>query len=298
MEKSTKLKLLKKQKSNSYWANLEGTLSIILNISLFAIKYWAGIVTGSVALITDAWHTISDSITSLIVLIGNKISNKPPDKKHPFGHGRAEFISSFLIGIIIAIIAFNFILESIKELQSHKSTNYGIIAIVVTSISIVLKEIMAQFAIRIGKKKNLRSLIADGLHHRIDSISSVLILIGIFTAKNTWWVDGVLGLLISFLMLYTTFRILKDSFSAILGEKPDDELINKIKDVAFKSCEKHTNPHNIIIHDYGNHLETTFHITLPNDMELKEAHYIATKIENNIKKELNILATIHMEASK
>ncbi|MEA3496731.1 MAG: cation diffusion facilitator family transporter [Bacteroidota bacterium] len=289
---------MKKQKSNSYWANLEGTLSIILNIFLFAIKYWAGIVTGSVALITDAWHTISDSITSLIVLIGNKISNKPPDKKHPFGHGRAEFISSFLIGIIIAIIAFNFIHESIKELQSHKSTNYGIIAIIVTSVSIVLKEIMAQFAIRVGKKKNLRSLIADGLHHRIDSISSVLILIGIFTAKNTWWIDGVLGLLISLLMLYTTFRILKDSFSAILGEKPDDELINKIKEVAFKSCEKSTNPHNIIIHDYGNHLETTFHITLPNDMELKEAHYIATKIENNIKKELNILATIHMEASK
>ena len=101
-----------KKRSPNFFAYFEGWLSIGINILLFALKYWAGVVSGSVAIIADAWHTLADSITSIIVLIGTKTSEKPPDNKHPFGHGRAEIIAAFIIGVFLAFIAFEFFLES------------------------------------------------------------------------------------------------------------------------------------------------------------------------------------------
>lgn len=154
--------------------------SIFLNIGLFGIKIWAGIVTGSVALIADAWHTLSDSISSVAVLIGLKVSAKPADDNHPYGHGRAEIIASLVVGLLLAVIGFNFLMESIIRLRNHESVNYGILAIVVTVISAVMKEVMAQYSIIIGKRTNSSSMIADGWHHRSDAISSLVILVGIF----------------------------------------------------------------------------------------------------------------------
>ena len=171
-------------------AYIEGWLSIFTNIILFGLKYWAGIVTGSVAIIADAWHTLSDSISSVIVLIGIKISDKPADKEHPFGHGRAELIASMIIGVLLAIIAFNFVLESIEKLKDHESVVYGKLAIIVTIVSILSKEMLAQYAFWAGRKIKSPILKADGWHHRSDAISSILILIGIFIGKYFWWVDG------------------------------------------------------------------------------------------------------------
>ena len=109
----------------------EGWLSIIANLILFGLKYWAGIVTGSIALMADAWHTLSDSVSSIILLIGVKVSIKPADDKHPFGHGRAEWIASIVIGVLLTIVALNFIQDSVDKLRNHQKVIFGTVAIVV-----------------------------------------------------------------------------------------------------------------------------------------------------------------------
>ncbi len=270
--------------------------SILLNIGLFIIKFWAGILFHSVALIADAWHTLTDSISSVAVLIGIKISAKPADDEHPFGHGRAELMSTIFVGILLALVGANFTYESILKLRMHESVNYGSFAIIVTVISIVVKELMAQYSIHFGKKINAKSLIADGWHHRSDAFSSVIILGGIFIGKYFWWVDGVLGLLVSFLIFYTTYKILKESLSIFLGEKIDDELKESIQEIGYQFFNKDLDPHHFLLHQYGNHSELTFHISLPGNMSLTEAHLIATKYETAIKDVHNIGVTIHIDS--
>ena len=131
---------------------LEGFISIILNILLFLLKLWVGVQTFSIAIIADAWHTLSDSLSSVAVLIGLRASKKPPDEEHPYGHGRAELVSTLLIGLVLALIGVNFLRESIDRLINHEAVIFGFWAKVVTIISIVAKEGLAQlsfFAARI-----------------------------------------------------------------------------------------------------------------------------------------------------
>ncbi len=286
------------KKRQNYYGSLEGWISIAVNILLFALKYWAGIVSSSIAIIADAWHTLSDSISSIIVLAGVKISGKPADKEHPFGHGRAELIASVIVGVILALIGFEFIVKGIEKIKNREEAYYGTIAIVVTIISIILKEVLAQYAFWAGKKTNLKSLTADGWHHRSDAVSSVVVLAGIFLGKYYWWIDGVLGILVGLLIFYASYRILNEGISPLIGEEPDAELINKIKKISNKVANAETGLHHLHIHRYGNHTEITFHIRLPKDYNLDKVHNIATIIETNIREELDIEATIHTEPLK
>ena len=273
----------------------EGWISIVVNVGLFALKYWAGIVTDSIAITADAWHTLSDSLTSLIVIIGVKISTKPADKEHPFGHGRAEWVASIIIGILLTLIAFNFFSESILRLRSHESVQYGAIAIIVTVVSILMKEALAQYAIWAGKKTDSKAVKADAWHHRSDAVSSLIILIGIFFNRFFWWIDGILGIIVALLILYAAFDILKDSVSPILGKQPDEELVKQIKKLCLERTGEEVHAHHFHIHDYGGHAELTFHIRLNQEMTLEEAHDIATRIENSIKINLDIETTIHID---
>ncbi len=276
----------------SYW---EGWLSIIVNILLFGLKYWAGIATGSIAIIADAWHTLTDSISSIIVLIGVKISSKPADKKHPFGHGRAELIASLIIGVLLAVIAFSFIEKSINKLNNRESVVFGTLAVVVMIISIVLKEALAQYAIWSWKKTGSSVLKADAWHHRSDAISSVIILVGIFLGKYFWWIDAVLGIIVALFIFYATFEIFRYSINPILGKIPDESLLKEVNKICQAINATQIEAHHFHIHEYGDHAELTFHISLAKDISLEEAHIIASKIEKSIRDKLNIEATIHME---
>lgn len=150
---------------------IEGILSVIINILLFIIKIWAGIITGSIALTADAWHTLSDSLSSVVVIIAVKLSTKKPDNEHPFGHGRWEQIAALIIAFILAVIAFDFIKDSAIQFRNQESTVFGTLAIVVTIISIIVKEALAQYAFYIGRKTDNVSIKADGWHHRSDALS-------------------------------------------------------------------------------------------------------------------------------
>jgi len=272
-----------------------GWISVVLNIMLFVLKYAAGIVSGSVALIADAWHTLSDSLSSIVMIAGIKIARKPPDEKHPFGHGRAERIATMMIGFFLLIVAYEFIRESVGRLTSHQTYHYGILAWVATLVSIIVKEVLARLSFRAAKKTGLKSLKADGWHHRTDALSSVIVLIGLYFGSRFWWVDGVLGILVSVMICVAGYEVLKEAFSNLLGEKPDEETIRKIFEIVVQQCNEKVHLHQIRIHEYGQHREMTAHIKLQGQMSLEQAHKVATNIEQIVYKELNISAEIHVE---
>lgn len=275
--------------------NIEGWLSILANVILFVLKYWAGIVTGSVAVIADAWHTLSDSLSSVIVLVGLKASRKPVDREHPFGHGRAELIASLFIGVMLAVIAFNFVLESIEWLRIRESAEYGTIGLVVMLVSIAIKEGLAQYAFWAGRKTESNSLKADGWHHRTDALSSALILVGIFLSGLFWWIDGVLGILVALMIAWAAYGIIRDAVKPLLGEEPDQKLINSLQHLTTTTLGFDAELHHVHIHRYGEHVELTFHIALRGDLSLRQAHDDIEMLEQAIESELEMTATIHAD---
>ena len=283
------------KKYKTFIGYLEGTISIILNTLLFGLKYWVGIKTFSIAIIADAWHTLSDSLTSLVVIIGFKVSSKPADKKHPYGHGQAEIISSVIIGTMLAIVGFNFLIASIQRFINHQSAVYGNLAVIVFIISVIVKEGLAQFSIRAGKKINSQSLIADGWHHRSDALVSLMVLVGIFMGEYFWWVDSIMGIIVSLVIFYTTYIILKESISSLIGEEPSEDFEAEIRKIVTNSVSRDVKLHHFHSHKYGDNRELTFHIRLPADIRLEDAHRIAEKLEKKIREEMNIETTIHAE---
>ncbi|GAB1453714.1 hypothetical protein MASR2M47_37700 [Draconibacterium sp.] len=207
------------QSRNKYIVR-EGWISIIGNTVLFGLKYWAGIVTGSLALIADAWHTLSDTISSVIVLIAGKVSRKPADDDHPFGHGRAEHIAAIIIGVLLCIVAFDFVVSAIEKFGSKEKTVYGTIAWVVTIVSILSKEAMAQYAFWAAKKSNSSILKADAWHHRSDALSSIVILIGLAVGKYFWWTDAVLSFIVALMIAYVGYEILSKEITSLTWRKP------------------------------------------------------------------------------
>jgi cation diffusion facilitator family transporter len=286
-----KPKIMDKKKA-SY---LEGTVSIFVNIGLFFIKYWAGIVSGSVALIADAWHTLSDSISSVIVIAGTRLSAKGPDKQHPFGHGRWEHLASISIGILLGVIAFDLIKESIHQFKIKESANFGTIAVVVTIISIGLKEVLAQYAFFLGRKTDNATVKADGWHHRTDALSSLVILIGILFKDKFWWIDSVLGFVVSMMLLYAAYEIIKESINKIIGESPSPELVKEVENIIERLDLGNVFPHHYHIHNYVSHKELSFHIRLEGNKSIQEGHLIVEAIERNIYDKLCISATIHVD---
>lgn len=281
--------------TNSKLGYREGIVSVVFNLLLFALKYYAGVVSLSVALIADAWHTLSDSLTSLVVIFGIRMSSRKPDKEHPFGHGRWQQVSAIIIAILLAVVGFEFIRDSVNKLTEHESADFGIWAYVATIASIVLKEGLAQYAFRIARITKNSSVKADGWHHRSDAFSSVLVLIGLFLNTYFWWVDSVLGMLVSLMLFYAAYHIIRGAVNKILGEEPSEEIIGKVKEVVNQEMGAQAYPHHFHIHNYGDHVEFTFHIKVPGNETVLCAHALATKVEQRLKKELNLDATIHIE---
>jgi len=272
-----------------------GIVSIVANTALFVLKYWAGVVSGSVALIADAWHTLSDSISSIIVIMGVKLSNKKPNRRHPFGYGRMEQIAAIFIGFLLAIVAYEFLRESINKFSSRESAQFGTVAIVVTIASIVVKEGIARYTFWLGKKADSDTLKADGWHHRSDAFSSVIVLAGIFLKDYFWWIDSVLGMVISGMLFYAAYDIVRRAIRKILGEQPSEILKEQIRQEAIGVAKRDIHPHHFHIHNYGQHKELTFHVKLDQHTDIRTGHALATEIEKRISKNLNIEATIHLE---
>ena len=274
---------------------IEGIVSIIINCILFVFKLWVGIISGSIALVADAWHTMSDSLSSLVLIISVKLSSRKPDKEHPFGHGRWEQIGAIFIALILVIIAYDFIKDSIIRLNNRETAHFVTFAFIVTFISIIAKEALAQYAFYLGRRTGNISIKADGWHHRTDALSSLVVLIGMFFSKSFWWIDSILGIIISLMLAYIAYEIVKESVAKLLGEEPSPELINKISENVHTIYHNDLQLHHFHIHNYVTHQELTLHIKLDKNLSIETGHKIATDIENSIKEQFGIIATVHVE---
>ena len=250
-------------------------------------------MTGSIAIIADAWHTLSDSLTSIIVVLGAKISSKPADDNHPFGHERAESIASIIVGVLLFIVGSNFLIDAIQRLRSKEAAVFSMSAIVIFILSVIVKEAMAQFSFWAYRQTKSSSLRADGWHHRSDSIASAVIFISIFLGEYFWWVDGVFGIIISALIIYTAFDIIKEASQPILGKKPDPANVKQIQEVAKKFSLNQI--YHIKEHSYGSHLEYTMHVCMQKDTQIHSAHEILKKFKDNLREKLKIEATVFIE---
>ncbi|NOY36994.1 MAG: cation transporter [Chlorobi bacterium] len=284
-----------KIKKNGNKGILIGVISFIGNILLFFLKFWAATVTNSIALMADAWHTVSDSISTIIVIIGIKISSKPADEEHPYGHQRAETIAAMFIGFFLLVVAFEFGKDAIVRFIDHVKVNYGLTGIWVMTVSVVVKELMARITIRTGKKKSSEALIADGWHHRSDAISSFIILVGILFNRYVWWMDSFLTLILAIYISYIAVRIVGKAISPLMGSSVEKELQQKIIKITNEIYKGKIYPHHFHKHVYGNHIELTFHIILPENMTLKESATLTRNFFRRIKEETGIIATIHID---
>ena len=276
----------------------EGVVSIIVNVALFAAKFTAGVLTGSIALIADAWHTLSDSLSSVFVILAAKLAARKPDKEHPFGHGRWELISTLIIAFLLAFIGFEFFNGSVTKFKNHESVEYGTLAIMVTIASVAVKELLAQFAFYLGRKSKNPVVSADGWHHRTDALSSVVILIGIIISKfvaNLWWMDSVLGMICAVMIFFASVQIMRETITKILGEEPERDLREKITAEALKIYDSDLKIHHLHLHNYITQKELTLHIMLDENMTIKDGHKVATVIEDMIEHKFDMVATIHVE---
>lgn len=280
---------------SSKYAFIEGFVSIVLNIALFGLKLWAGIVSGSLALIADAWHTLSDSASSIMLIIGEKVAQKPADHEHPFGHGRAQIIAALFIGFLLAFVALEFTLEGINHFITPNPAKFGKLAIIVTIVSILAKEGLAQLAFHYARKTGNPALKADGWHHRGDALSSVVVLGGIFLSKYWWGIDALLSLIIAGMLFYAAISIFKDGINTLLGEKPSQKQVKLIREISKQVFGEKVNLHHIHIHRYGHHYEVTFHVELPPEMSLTKVHDLMEMAESRIRDEMHMEATIHPE---
>ncbi|MCL2080009.1 MAG: cation diffusion facilitator family transporter [Oscillospiraceae bacterium] len=276
----------------------EGALSIITNIALFALKLWVGLISGSIALIADAWHTLSDSISSVFVIIAERLAAKKPDKEHPFGHGRWELIAAVIIAFLLAVIGYSFVTASIEKFSGGETTYYGTWAIVATVMSIALKEALSQYAFYLGKKYDNPVITADGWHHRTDSLSSVVVLIGIVVTRfvaDLWWMDSVLGIVVALMIFYAAFTIMKDAITRLLGEEPSEEFLERLGKEVGEIYHEDLMLHHVHLHNYITQKELTLHIRLNKSMSIDEGHGVATSIEDMIMQKFDMHSTIHVE---
>ncbi len=277
---------------------LEGTVSIVGNSLLFVIKLILGLFLNSIALIADSVHTLSDVATSAVVIFGFKVSKKPSDKEHPFGHGRAEYIATLIIAILLAVTGFGFIEQSIDRIMNAvelTNLDYSLTVVIILLFSAVFKEWMARFSFAIGKKINSDILVADAWHHRSDALAAVGVAISIIGSYYGYIVlDPIFGIIVSLIIIYVAILLGKTSSNYLMGQAPDKELIETIKEIA-KSVNGVKDVHSISVHDYGNSKVITFHAEVDNNLTMDEAHNIADELENKIMEKKNHSTIIHME---
>jgi cation diffusion facilitator family transporter len=277
---------------------LEALVSIIGNVTLFFIKISLALLVNSIGLAADAIHSLSDVSTSGIVIFGFKIAKKRPDKKHPFGHGRAEHIATLIIAVFLIIIGLNFIQTSFDRLlhpEQLSNPNFAIITAIIILITAIGKELMARYSSLISKKIESDMLQADAWHHRTDAISSIGVAIGIIGSHLGFPIlDAIFGLFVSAIIIYVGVHLIKTSSNYLIGTQPSSDLIKKLQTLT-KQASQISNIHSIYVHDYGHIKILTFHVEMNGSLSLDDAHKIADDLEDKIMKTTHYFPVIHVE---
>lgn len=274
---------------------VEGTVSVIFNTILFVSKWYLGIVYYSVAVLADAIHTLSDSLTSIVLILSMKLASKPPDREHPFGHGRAEQVGELIIGVLLGVVGVEFAQRSYSKLVSRETLIYSDILVYSLIVFTIIKLLLGIWAYRLGHKWSSNAIVADAWHHLSDMLATLLLAFAIYFGREYWWLDGVLGLVVSGLIIYVGIEISWDATSELLGKAPSPSEIRDLTTLIESIFPEVKHIHHIHYHRYGDHVEITLHVRLPGEMSLRNAHEIASKIEKLIRERYGYEVTVHVE---
>lgn len=280
---------------NSYIL-LSGILGIFLNLCLFLTKFVIGILMNSIAIISDSFNNLSDTLTSFIAIIGAKISEKPADREHPFGHGRSEYIASLIVSVLITVVGVELFKSSFLKILYPEEIFYNFVLIWILILSISVKVYIYYCNKKIGYLINSsmnKGLAKDSLND-ILSTSSIIIAIVVSDYFNIN-IDGQIGLFISCLVIYSGIDMAKETISQLLGEHADDEVVNKIEDIVL-SGKYIVGCHDLSIHEYGKgRIFASIHVEAPDNIRLGIMHDIIDRLEERVANELNIVLVIHVD---
>ncbi len=277
---------------------LEGYLSIFGNLFLFGIKLSLGVISQSIALLADAFHTLMDVATSGIVILGFKLSQKPADAEHPFGHGRAETISSLLIAFLIGLVGIEFLKSSVGRLYHSEELMVDPRMILIIVVTIFIKEIMARVSHEMGDLIESDILKGDAVHHRSDMLSSLLVVVGLIGARLGWpELDSYMGIGVSIFILYTGYELARNAVDELLGKPPTKEMIDTISQIATQ-VNGVLNVHDIIVHQYGVKKFISLHVEVEHKHTADELHVIADVVEDNISTKLYANVVTHIDPVK
>lgn len=269
---------------------------IFLNIVLFAIKYFAGVISHSIAITADAFNNLSDAGSSLISLIGFKFAGMKPDIKHPFGHGRIEYLSGLGISVAIIVVAFELFTTSLDKIFNPQPIDTSVVAILILVISICIKLYMFFYNNSIGKKINSAGMKATAMDCVSDSVATLAVLLSmIFTRLTNINIDGYCGILVSLFIFYAGFTSAKDTLAPLLGTKPDEELVDSIYTIVM-SYDTVKGIHDMVVHDYGPGRQLiSLHAEVDGTRDIYEIHDVIDTIEKDLYEKLSVEATIHMD---
>ncbi len=277
---------------------LEGWVSVVVNLVLFAAKFYAGIMISSISIIADAVHTLSDVATSAVVIWGFKISQKPADEEHPFGHGRMEDIATLIIAVMLCLVGLELVHKSLIRFFNPVVVMGNIPVVIMLMFCALAKEWMARFSFNLGKKINSSTLYADAWHHRSDAVSTVLVIAAVVGSMfQIFRLDAVFGAAVAIYIIYTGAVLVRESSTHLLGRAVDKDLRDMIERIAL-SVEGVDGVHDIIAHDYGTTKAISLHIEIARNLDSLTAHQIAASVETRIAKKIKSSPIVHVDLKK
>ncbi len=282
------------------YGTLSSVVGIIINFILAAIKILAGVLSGSVAIIADAFNNLSDSGTSVITLISFKLSSKPADKEHPYGHARLEYIASMIVSFIILLVGAELLIDSGKTLlglNEVKSTEITNITIIILAASILLKLWLGLFYRKIGKKIDSTVVLAAATDSFSDSFSTVAVLISSIVIRLTDWqiVDAIVGIIVSIPIIIAGLKLLNETKDILIGEGPVEETVMAIEGIISEFPDI-IGIHDLMVHNYGpNKYVASLHAEVDGKKDIYYLHDMIDNAERRINEELDIICTIHLD---
>ena len=271
-------------------------LGIALNIVLFAVKLAAGLLSGSIAIMADAFNSLSDAASSLVTLIGFRLSGKKPDPNHPFGHGRLEYVAGLIVAMLVVVVGANLLRSSIGEVAAPKDVAVTPLTAGILIASAGVKLYMCLYNRALGKRIDSTAMRAASADSLGDMLSTSAVLAALLVARLTGWhIDGWAGLAVSLFILYSGFDAVRETVSPLLGEAPSKELMDSITREVMGG-EHVLGIHDLVVHDYGpGRRMISLHAEVPADGNLLAIHDEIDRIERRLREELNCDAVIHMD---
>lgn len=275
---------------------LSSVVGILCNIFLFLVKATVGFIMHSVSVMADAFNNLSDAGSSIISFVGVKVAEKPADKDHPFGHGRAEYIAALVVSFLVIQVGFTFLKDSIGKIQSPEVLNFQIISVVILLLSIGVKLWLGIFNRNLGKKidsKVMMAVFTDSMGDVITTAATIFSIV--FYAITDINIDGIVGVGVSLVVMWAGIGIARDTLEPLIGTGIDPELYKKIKEMV-ESYDGIVGTHDLIVHNYGpNRSMASIHAEVPNNADIEHSHEIIDKIERDAQEKLGVFLVAHMD---